>query len=310
MPALINISFNQAIIVGVDRKPENDLEKVRYEPVRHGEFGANQGDEELVNLIYLEGVKQPPYVRMIEPGVYEVLDGCRRVLAGRAANARRKKNDLPALSLPVLVADVCNDLEAALAQVELNINREEDDPISLGMKFKMIVWDMTNNKINPMGYPDAIKKLSSIVKCSDSKVRQYMTLPDLEASVQDQVRKKEIGIGAAVALVKLAPHAQVQAATNLLEKGKGKDAEEARKVRDSIANKEEKAISKPPKVPPDVWRTVVVLYDTGMLGEKSAEFEAKIDAIRICLGDLPIGHDPELLEVVQKATEKGIKGGP
>ncbi len=309
MPNLTTTNCYNVVVIGVDRKPENDLEKARFEPVRHGEFGANPGDEELINLIYLEGVKQAPFVRQ-NGSVYEVVDGGRRVLALREANRKRKQNGLPQLDLPIIVADICNDLEAAMCQVELNINREEDDPISLGNKFKMIVWELTNNKVNPVTFPDAIKKLSSVVKCSESKVRQYMTLPDLEESVQDQVRKKDIGIGAAVALVKLAPHAQVQAATNLLENGKGKDADAARKVRDQVANRQEKNLTKPPKVPTDVWRVVVLLYDTGMLGDRSPEFEAKIDAIRICLGDLPIGHDPELLEVVNKATEKGIKGGP
>jgi ParB-like chromosome segregation protein Spo0J len=287
-------------VLGVDRKPCNDLEVARYDLSRHGEFGANPGDEELVRLVFAEGVKQPVCVRKLPDG-YEVLDGARRTLALREANDLKRKFDEPEHELPIFVVETCNDLEAAITQVELNLNREDDDPISLGIKFRAILDGLCFNpdESKRISYPDAVKRLSIRAKRSESGVRQYAQLPTLAPDVQDQVRKGTLGIAAAISLIKLAPDAQSKAAAKLIESGNGKNAQAARQIRNSSVT----VTNKPPKVSAEVWRQAFTLYYL----QPDKDLEPKIDAIRIALGDLPIGHDPKLLALVQKVTDVPTK---
>jgi ParB-like chromosome segregation protein Spo0J len=286
-------------VIGVDRKAVTKLEAARFDSARHGEFGANPGDEELINLIYSEGVKQPPAVRKVKDS-YEVLDGVRRTLALRTANDLKRKMGEPEWLLPIHVIELCDDLEASITQIELNLNREEDDPISLGNKFSVIVDALCfpADKSKSIPYPDALKRLSKRAKCSESTVRQYINLTQMEPGVQDQIRNKKLGIAAAQALVKLAPDAQARIAEKLISSGNGKNVEAARQARDTGGPRE---VTKPPKVPASVWHAVFHL--AAVDDTISKDTKTKIDTLRIAMGDLPIGHDPELLALVQRVTE-------
>lgn len=287
------------IVIGVDRKPLTKLESARFDTSRHGEFGANPGDEELISLVFAEGVKQPPAVRKVGD-TWEVLDGVRRTLALRTANDLKRKVGEPEHLLPIHVIETCDDLEASITQIELNLNREEDDPISLGLKFEAVLEALCfpDDKSKAVPYPDALKRLAKRAKCSDSTVRQYVHLTKMEPGVQDLVRTKKLGIAAAQALVKLAPDAQSKLAEKLVASGNGKNAVAARAERDEAEPKEP---VKPPKVPANVWHAIFHLANVD--NTMTQELKNKIKTVRIVLGDLPIGQDPELLSLVQRITE-------
>lgn len=293
MPQQLSVDPSDVIIIGVDRDPTGDIEKARVDN-RSLEFGANPGDEELIHSVFLHGVKQPVACREKSKGeAVEVIDGVRRTLALRAANNLRESTGDEPWLLPIIV-DRYDDLESLRTKISLNCHRAEDDPISLGLMFKVVLDSFQSAGAK---YPDAVKKLSLDANCSDSKVRQYVQFLDLSPDVQDQVRKGSLGIAAAVSLRNLAPQTQSKAAEKLISSGKGKDAQAARAVRDEVEPKE--GI---PKIPMSTWADVFTLVELEKNHPDMRPFLPLVKAIQVALGKLPLG-DSEISILVERVSK-------
>ena len=175
--------------------PIAELHAGRYQPRTDW---AEEPLEELAASIRREGVISPVIVRPSGLG-YEIIAGERRTRAAKLAGLDR---------VPAIVRDVDDRRAAAMALIE-NIQREDLNPIeeAEGIKRLMDEFEFTH------------EEAANAVGRSRSGTTNLLRLLTLEEDVKGSLRRGEIDMGHARALLGLTGAAQSEAAKAVREKG-------------------------------------------------------------------------------------------
>lgn len=175
--------------------PIDELHAGRYQPRTDW---AEEPLEELAASIRREGVISPVIVRPVGLG-YEIIAGERRTRAAKLAGLER---------VPAIVRDVDDRRAAAMALIE-NIQREDLNPIeeAEGIKRLMDEFEFTH------------EEAANAVGRSRSGTTNLLRLLGLEEDVKTSLRKGEIDMGHARALLGLTGEAQSEAAKAVRERG-------------------------------------------------------------------------------------------
>jgi ParB family chromosome partitioning protein len=212
------VSPESLVVIGIDvvEGPLIDL-------IDHRIFGVK--DENLIRDIFDKGVLQTVLCRKMENGRLEVIDGRRRVLHAREANKLRAKTGAALVKVPVNVIQA-DDIKALELQISLNMNRKEEDPITLSKKISTLIGMLADS-------PETIRRVAVASNMSEASVRNYQRLARMDESIHEKIRSGKLGVSAALTLSAESPEVQNKIADKLIETGSGKDAAKAREVRNA-----------------------------------------------------------------------------
>jgi ParB family transcriptional regulator, chromosome partitioning protein len=179
--------------VNVEREgtiAEIDLQKIRPNPYQpRADFDQHALDE-LKESIKQKGIIQPVTVRRASDGMYDLISGERRMRAALEIGMQR---------LPAYIIDVKNDEEMLeLALIE-NLQREHLNPIEIAISYQRLVQDVGLNA------EEIAKKIGK----DRTTVVNFLRLLKLPRALQDALRKNQITMGHARALISL-PDEQIQ----------------------------------------------------------------------------------------------------
>ncbi|MGQ9819631.1 MAG: ParB/RepB/Spo0J family partition protein [Candidatus Kapaibacteriales bacterium] len=160
---------------------EIEISKISFNPFQpRKEFDASQF-EDLVNSIRENGVIQPITVREIDSG-YQIISGERRTRAALKAGLT---------TIPAYIIKVEEDhrlLELALIE---NIQREDLNPIDLANAYKKLIEDFNYTQ----------EELAKKVGKDRSTLSNILRLLKLPINIQDSIKKEQISLGHAKALL-------------------------------------------------------------------------------------------------------------
>lgn len=162
------------------------IERNKYQPRKDFE---NKSLEELKRSISTHGLITPITVKKSITG-YEIISGERRWRAALAAGL----SEIPAYIMEVN-SDV-NKMELALIE---NLQREDLNPIEVANGFAWLIEDGNLTQ----------EEVAQRVGKDRASVANYLRLLKLPQPVQDNLRKKEITIGHAKALLSLVDHDRI-----------------------------------------------------------------------------------------------------
>lgn len=179
--AKTNITDDDGISVGMICKI--DIAKVRQNPFQPRIDFNKQALEELKNSIIENGIITPITVRRVTNG-FELVSGERRVRASIEANLTQ---------IPAYILNVESDREMMeLALIE-NVQREDLNPIEIAIGYQRLIkeCDLTQEELG--------RKIAK----ERSTVTNILRLLKLPSEIQDSVRRGEISMGHARALLTL-----------------------------------------------------------------------------------------------------------
>ena len=162
-----------------------DLEKITTNPFQPRTHFNEEALEELSHSIKELGVIQPITVRKKGKG-FELIAGERRFRASQMAG-------LETIPAYVRLADDQESLEIALVE---NIQREDLDPIEIGLSYQRLIEEINLTK----------DQLSIRVGKKRSTITNYMRLLKLDPIIQTGIRDNFISMGHGRALINIDSH--------------------------------------------------------------------------------------------------------
>lgn len=154
------------------------------------------------------GQINPILVRITAERKAEVVGGFRRA---RAAKWLVESGQCPDFRLKCIVSKV-SAVEAALANLDENMHREDPQPIQIAYAIRSLMEDY---------YMDR-KSIAERLKVSIGYIGQLLTLVELPKQIQDSVDKGETTVTGALAIAKLPAAIQVETFQEVKAKGKVK----------------------------------------------------------------------------------------
>ena len=177
-----------------------DIQKIEANPYQPRTNFDQEALEELAASIKQLGIIQPITVREINHGKYQIISGERRYRASMIAGL----SEIPAY---IRHADDNNMLELALVE---NIQREDLDAIEVAISYQRLIDEC---KLTQENVSDRVGK-------KRSTIANYLRLLKLPAEVQLAIRKGQLSMGHARALVNVEQSdRQLQLLQNIVENG-------------------------------------------------------------------------------------------
>lgn len=173
-----NTEHQKEILGGIAEVPLDEIHQNPFQPRTN--INAEQLEELAASILQL-GVIQPVTVRRVKKGHYELIAGQRRYLAAQMAGL---------LSVPAYVRLANDQAMLELALVE-NIQRQEMDPIEIGLSYQRLIeeCDLTQ------------EEMSGRVGKKRSTITNYLRLLKLNDLIQAGLRDNMISMGHARALL-------------------------------------------------------------------------------------------------------------
>lgn len=257
-------------------------------------------DDSMVASILAHGVKKPVFVR-INGDVLEVVDGRRRIINARAANAKiREMNEeagteRPFIEVPVILQKGTEAHLFGLARL-LNRGQLEEDPLTTAEAAqKLIDQGQTEEQV------------ATYLQIGAPMLKIYLSLLDLHPTVRKAVEDQRISMTAASKLAPLAREEQVEAFEKLLAEGGGevtvKAAAAVRAQKTAEKQGKEGGTVAPPK---KVIRKVVEKLEAGEIETSDISDDFLLGA-KWAAGMIDTKRVKGLSAVVRKATEKKAK---
>jgi ParB family chromosome partitioning protein len=233
-----------AALPTTDRLAVDLIQRGRFQPRRNFDEDKLR---ELADSITAQGMVQPIVVRPISEDRYEIIAGERRWRAAQLAGLS---------DVPVVVRDVDDQAAMAMALIE-NIQRDDLNPLEEATALHRLLneFELTHQQV------------AQAVGKSRTTVTNLIRLLDLNAQVKQLVENGQLEMGHARALLALDGHLQVEAATQVADKGMS-----VRETEALVRRLNEAPLPKPPSPTadddPDVRRLLSDLTDR--LGAKVA----------------------------------------
>lgn len=179
--ALIDGVEKEVLEKKVEANLDISVDSIEANPFQPRTSFDNQALEELAASIKQLGIVQPLTVREISPGKYQLIAGERRLRAARLAGLSH---------VPAYVRTANDQAMLELALVE-NIQREDLDAVEVAISYQRLIEECTLTQ----------EQLSERVGKQRSTVTNYLRLLKLPAEIQLGIRKKQLSMGHARALV-------------------------------------------------------------------------------------------------------------
>lgn len=161
-----------------------DLSMIRPNPYQPRADFNKVALDELKQSIKQKGIIQPVTVRKARDGGYELISGERRI---------RASSELGLQTIPAYIIEVKHDEEMLeLALIE-NLQREHLNPIEIAISYQRLMHDVN------LSAEDVGKKVGK----DRTTVVNFLRLLKLSVKIQDALRKNELSVGHARALVAL-----------------------------------------------------------------------------------------------------------
>ena len=189
---LPNISTSAGVVVA-DRA-EVDINAISPNPTQPRTVFDEDSLNELAASIKEVGVMQPPVVRTLGNGRYELIMGERRLRASKLAGLK---------TIPVIIRETADNELLREALVE-NIQRSQLNPLEEGAAYQ--------NLLNDFGYTH--EELATKVGKSRSAVTNTLRLLNLPASVQRRIAAGVLTAGHARALLSMADEYEIEKLAN------------------------------------------------------------------------------------------------
>jgi ParB family chromosome partitioning protein len=163
---------------------EIEIDKVQPNPYQPRMDFDQQALDELKQSIAERGLVQPITVRRGRDGTYQLISGERRVRAAREAGLAR---------IPAYIIEVKTDEEMLeLALIE-NLQREHLNPVEVAISYQRLINECSFTQ------EEVAKKVSK----DRTTVTNFLRLLKLPAQIQQSLRKGDVSMGHARALVNL-----------------------------------------------------------------------------------------------------------
>ena len=177
---------------------EIDIEVVKPNPYQAREDFTPENMEKLKNSIREKGIVQPIAVRRLDGG-YELIAGGRRLRAAKEVGIKK---------IPAYVLSVYKKEDLLELSIIENIQRENLNPIELGKGYRRLMEECS------LTQEDIAKKVS-VDRTTIANLLRLLNLPD---EVKESIRKGEITIGHARALLSLRdPQRQINYLKKIIE---------------------------------------------------------------------------------------------
>ncbi len=161
-----------------------DILKIRPNPFQPRADFDQQALDELKESIKQKGIIQPVTVRHAKDGMYDLISGERRM---------RAASDIGLKTIPAYIIEVKHDEEMLeLALIE-NLQREHLNPIEIAISYQRLSHDVGLNA----------EQIATKVSKDRTTVVNFLRLLKLPRTIQDALRKNQLTIGHARALVSL-----------------------------------------------------------------------------------------------------------
>jgi ParB family chromosome partitioning protein len=163
---------------------EIEIEKIQPNPYQPRMDFDRQALDELKQSISERGLVQPITVRRSRDGTYQLISGERRVRAAREAGVTH---------LPAYIIEVKTDEEMLeLALIE-NLQREHLNPVEVAISYQRLINECSFTQ----------EEVAQKVSKDRTTVTNFLRLLRLPAQIQQSLRKGEVSMGHARALVNL-----------------------------------------------------------------------------------------------------------
>jgi len=136
---------------------------------------------DLVLSVQRKGILQPLLVRLIQPGLFEIIAGERRWRAAKSAKLER---------VPVVIIN-CNDQEALEIGLIENLQRHDLNPIEEGEAIKRLQEEFSLTQ----------EQIASSIGKSRSYVANMMRLSSLSTHIKTLIRENKLSAGHARAII-------------------------------------------------------------------------------------------------------------
>jgi ParB family chromosome partitioning protein len=278
---LFNMEPESLTIIGLDTKdgPEHPL----YDP----RIKLPLKEEMVLNIMHL-GVFEPVLVRKNGAQV-EVVDGRRRVMHAREANARLKKAGSEGLLVPT-VSKRGDDGHVFSISVSANEQRLDDTPMAKADKLRRML-DLGKSE-DDAAVAFGVSKVA---------IKQWLKLLDLSAYVKNKVDKAEISASAAAKFADLSHDEQKEAVDKLIKETSGAGGKATAKKASTASKKakgNENAYDLPGK------RTIKKVIENSKLeGNEKILSEDQIKVLRWVIGDLGPASIKGLTGLMEDAEE-------
>ena len=146
----------------------------------------NQDMNELVESIRANGILTPIVVRKKGEGEYEIISGHRRTHAAALAGMT---------TVPAVIHD-CSDDEAAIAMVDLNIQRKNISHSEKAKAYK-IKYDAMKHQGKRYG-KDALEEMAEASGENKKKIQRYLRLTSLSEDLLRMIDEKKLGFSQGV----------------------------------------------------------------------------------------------------------------
>jgi ParB family chromosome partitioning protein len=163
---------------------EIEIEKIRSNPYQPRMDFDQQALDELKQSIAEKGLVQPITVRLGRDGSYQLISGERRVRAAREAGLTR---------IPAYIIEVKTDEEMLeLALIE-NLQREHLNPVEVAISYERLISECKFTQ----------EEVAQKIGKDRTTVTNFLRLLKLPSQIQQSLRKGDVSMGHARALVNL-----------------------------------------------------------------------------------------------------------
>ena len=156
----------------------------------------DQAMQELVESIRDNGVMTPIVIRSRVEGGYEIISGHRRSHAAML---------LGLIYVPAIIHE-CSDDEAAIAMVDLNIQRKDILPSEKAKAYKIKYEAMKHQ--GKKGDQDALDKMAEAAGENRKKIQRYIRLTNLSEELMQMVDERSLGFSQGVDISFMPKHEQ------------------------------------------------------------------------------------------------------
>ncbi|MBW7887568.1 MAG: ParB/RepB/Spo0J family partition protein [Bacteroidetes bacterium] len=161
---------------------EIEISKISPNPFQPRMDFDNRALEELKRSIQQNGIIQPITVRKLAAGTYELISGERRV---------RASQELGRKTIPAYILNVSSDAEMLELGLIENLQRENLNPIEVGLSFKRLIEECKLTQ----------EQVAEKVGKERSTITNFLRLLKLPEKIQNGVRDNKISMGHARALL-------------------------------------------------------------------------------------------------------------
>lgn len=185
-----------------------ELSQIKQNPNQPRTQFSEENLQELARSIETLGIIQPITVRKIKTNAFEIVSGERRFRAAKIAKLSK---------LPVYIREA-NDQELLEMALVENIQREDLDPIEIGLSYQRLLDEIGMTQ----------EKLSERVGKKRSTIANYVRLLKLDPIIQSGMRDGFLSMGHGRALINIENHAvQLEIYEKVIRKGLSVRATEA-----------------------------------------------------------------------------------